>query len=313
MSWEVKYKIVLKAPLVPATTSWFQCHANFWFIPGASIKGAARHEFQSRHSQNPARATLESLLFGKVDENQAIAGRMQFTDAVCQSPTKIQKRVHFALNRNNCVVDQPFESAQIPEGTEFIGKVRVEGNVSGIDRSIAMSTVLDIPNFGRARSRGLGQCNIEILERSSSVVFISYSWEDAAHKTWVLSLATEIINHGFDVILDQLCPSFDAVISQEAVNTWMRDGIDNCDKIIAVLTPIYKTKADIGQGGVGYEFNQLRNERGYISDRLNRYCLVLRRGDHGISTPREIAALPLFDMRTTMNDELPELLAAITT
>jgi len=40
-------------------------------------------------------------------------------------------------------------------------------------------------------------------EEISPLVFISYSWDSAEHKQWVLKLADLLILNGVDVLLDQ--------------------------------------------------------------------------------------------------------------
>ena len=79
-------------------------------------------------------------------------------------------------------------------------------------------------------------------------VFISYSHDTPAHKEWVLSFATTLINRGVDAILDQwdLKPGDD-------LPHFMETQLASCDYALMICTEIYVEKANAGSGGVGYE------------------------------------------------------------
>ena len=77
-------------------------------------------------------------------------------------------------------------------------------------------------------------------------VFISYSWDNEPHKEWVLNLATQLRNKGVDVILDiwELTAGKDK-------DYFMENSVANSDKVLLILTPDYKTKAENRQGEIG--------------------------------------------------------------
>lgn len=79
-------------------------------------------------------------------------------------------------------------------------------------------------------------------------VFISYSHDTAEHKSWVLDFATTLRNRGVDAILDQwdLRPGSD-------LPHFMETELERCDYVVMVCTENYVTKANKGEGGVGYE------------------------------------------------------------
>lgn len=79
-------------------------------------------------------------------------------------------------------------------------------------------------------------------------VFISYSHDSAAHKQWVLEFATTLRNRGVDAILDQwdLKPGDD-------LPEFMEKNLESADFAVMVCTKRYVTKANAGEGGVGYE------------------------------------------------------------
>lgn len=79
-------------------------------------------------------------------------------------------------------------------------------------------------------------------------VFISYSHDSAAHKGWVLDFATTLRNRGVDAVLDQwdLRPGDD-------LPHFMETELSKCDFVVMVCTETYVSKANTGEGGVGYE------------------------------------------------------------
>ena len=79
-------------------------------------------------------------------------------------------------------------------------------------------------------------------------VFISYSHDSTAHKKWVLEFATTLRNRGLDAILDQwdLKPGDD-------LPEFMEQNLVSADFAVMVCTKRYVTKANAGEGGVGYE------------------------------------------------------------
>lgn len=79
-------------------------------------------------------------------------------------------------------------------------------------------------------------------------VFISYSHDSAAHKKWVLEFATILRDRGIDAILDQwdLKPGDD-------LPQFMEQNLETADFAVMVCTKRYVSKANAGEGGVGYE------------------------------------------------------------
>jgi hypothetical protein len=79
-------------------------------------------------------------------------------------------------------------------------------------------------------------------------VFISYSHDTDAHKDWVLALATRLVANGVDVVLDQ----WDLTLGSD-LPRFMEKGLTSVQRVLAVCTETYVTKANEGRGGVGYE------------------------------------------------------------
>jgi hypothetical protein len=63
-------------------------------------------------------------------------------------------------------------------------------------------------------------------------VFITYSWDSAAHKNWVKGLADRLIQNGIEVRLDQydLQPG-------ESFTHFMEVSIAKTDRVLVILTP----------------------------------------------------------------------------
>lgn len=113
-------------------------------------------------------------------------------------------------------------------------------------------------------------------------VFISYSWDDIEHQNWVLKLANDLIQgFGVDVILDQyeLSPGKD-------LPHFMESSIEKADKVLIILTPNYKTKAENRSNGVGYETSMISQEV-FESPITNiKFIPILRKGSHNESSPK---------------------------
>lgn len=121
------------------------------------------------------------------------------------------------------------------------------------------------------------------VKKSSSenpIVFISYSWDNEAHKEWVLNLANRLCSDGIDVILDRyyLKPG-------KNLPHFVEDSISRAARIIIVFTPNYKLKADKRSGGVGYEYS-IMNAELYNKQTTNEKIIpVLRSGNKEESIP----------------------------
>lgn len=101
-------------------------------------------------------------------------------------------------------------------------------------------------------------------------VFISYGWDDENHCEWVKSLA-ERLNKYFEVSIDVKIP-FGADI-----NTFMEQKIKNSDRVLIILTPKYKEKADLRQNGVGYESILVSSEL-YNNQGTTKFIPIIRKG-----------------------------------
>jgi len=314
-SYEIKYKLTAETPILSRQPEpWMQKEDGTLFISGSSLMGAARNQYKQRATlaETELRDSTERLLFDDVTK----APNIFFTDALCTNDPDIELHTSVSINAGTRLSDRAvFTRAAVPAGTEFVGRVTFTEKPNGVERCIALSAILDIPRWGTHATRGFGKWSVVILERSSVVVFISYSWEDdKQHKKWVLDLALRLINMGIDVLLDQFAPIFDIQSTQEEINEWMAQSVNNSDKVIAVLTPTYRYKAENGLGGVGFEYNRLRAENGKFSKNLERYVGIIRKGNCSTSLPSHLKNRPIFDMHNSLlfDKEFPALVQALT-
>ena len=79
-------------------------------------------------------------------------------------------------------------------------------------------------------------------------VFISYSHDSPEHKQWVSELAVKLRHNGIDTTLDQ----WELRLGDD-ITRFMERGIVDADRILIVCTDNYVSKANTGEGGVGYE------------------------------------------------------------
>lgn len=86
-------------------------------------------------------------------------------------------------------------------------------------------------------------------------------------------------------------------IHEKVFKKWMRSAVANCDKVVAVLTPPYRSKAISGERGVGFEYQQLIAEREPLSVKLQRYVGILRKGELAQSMPPLLDGRPVCDLR----------------
>jgi hypothetical protein len=86
---------------------------------------------------------------------------------------------------------------------------------------------------------------------SQNSVFVTYAWEDEEHNEKVISFVDFLRKKGYMATMDKK-------ESQEKTatnfNQMMIDGIQKSEKVIVVLSPKYKEKAEKFSGGVGFEY-----------------------------------------------------------
>jgi len=138
-------------------------------------------------------------------------------------------------------------------------------------------------------------------------VFISYSWENDAHKMWVKNLAARLRSEGIETILDQWNLKLGDQLTE-----FMEHSIRDNDYVLVICTPTYKIKSDNRTGGVGYEGDIITSE--IFSNRNNRkFIPVHRKGEWKEAAPTSILGKYYVDLRGNpyQEDSYNDLVATI--
>lgn len=123
-------------------------------------------------------------------------------------------------------------------------------------------------------------------------IFISYSWDNEPHKEWVLKLANYLIEEGgCDVTLDQYDLSTGGNMAH-----FMERGVAEADKVLLILTPNYKVKADGRQGGVGMEYSMISQGMYAMQNDNTKFLPILREGSLETSAPTYVQTTLYHDM-----------------
>lgn len=129
-------------------------------------------------------------------------------------------------------------------------------------------------------------------------VFVSYSHDSDVHKAWVENLAGRLDKNGVDVILDQ----WDLRLGAD-LPLFMEHGLNDAKRVLAVCTTRYVQKANLGQGGVGYERMILTSSlmKDISSDRI---IPIIRDNDLDGATPTFLSTRRYIDFReNAMHEE----------
>ncbi|MBI3246664.1 MAG: toll/interleukin-1 receptor domain-containing protein [Deltaproteobacteria bacterium] len=113
--------------------------------------------------------------------------------------------------------------------------------------------------------------------------FISYSWDDDAHKEWVRTLAERLRADGVDVILDRW-----ATVPGDQLPAFMEGAIRENQFIVIICTPRYKSRSDAREGGVGYE-GDIMTAEAMTWQNNRKFIPVLRSGTWPLAAPSWLA------------------------
>lgn len=129
-------------------------------------------------------------------------------------------------------------------------------------------------------------------------VFVSYSHDSDLHKFWVENLAGRLVKNGVDVVFDQ----WDLRLGGD-LPLFMERGLSDANRVLAVCTARYVEKANLGQGGVGYERMILTSSlmRDISSDRI---IPIIRDNSLNDPTPTFLSTRRYIDFRADTNYEL---------
>ena len=131
-------------------------------------------------------------------------------------------------------------------------------------------------------------------------VFISYSWDDDAHKDWVRSLANILLENGVNAILDDYDTD-----PGDRLPHFMEEAVSKADKVLVICTEKYKEKADKREGGVGYEEHIISSE--LMKGNEKKFIPILRRGNNNTSIPICLAGKKYIDLSKANNLDYSEV------
>jgi hypothetical protein len=131
------------------------------------------------------------------------------------------------------------------------------------------------------------------LSMPTTTCFISYSWDDADHKDWVLKLAIALQSAGVEVLLDQ----WEAHLGMD-LTAFMEQAISRSQYVLLICTPLFCQEANNRRGGVGYEQLIVTGE---ILDgspaSQKKFVPILRRGEVNESLPSYLKSRLFLDFR----------------
>lgn len=122
-------------------------------------------------------------------------------------------------------------------------------------------------------------------------VFISYSWDGKPHQDWVLALADRLQSEGgVRVLLDQY-----EIRADKNITHFMEKSVAAANKVVMIMTPNYKAKADGREGGVGFEYSMITAAL-YSAQDSGKFIPVARLGKYYECSPTFIKSLVSHDM-----------------
>jgi tetratricopeptide (TPR) repeat protein len=124
------------------------------------------------------------------------------------------------------------------------------------------------------------------------VVFLSYSWDNDSHISWVLKLASRLLENGVEVLFDK----WEINNFGKPLPNFMEQSITKAQRVICVMTPNYKKKTDKLIGGVGYEYSIITSEI-FTNIGTVKFIPILRSGDELDAIPVALRGRYYCDMR----------------
>lgn len=115
-------------------------------------------------------------------------------------------------------------------------------------------------------------------KRNKKQIFISYGWDNDEHKSWVHTLADRLRPH-LDVKIEIMQPF------GSELNLFMEKMVAESDRVLLILTPKYKKKADNRENGVGYESVLISDEL-FNDQNTIKFIPIIRQGTKKECYPR---------------------------
>jgi hypothetical protein len=135
------------------------------------------------------------------------------------------------------------------------------------------------------------------MTTASPTAFVSYSWDNDAHRAWVAGLAARLRQDGVDVTLDQW-----HAVPGDQLPAFMERSIRDSRYVLIICTPGYKRRSDERRGGVGYEGDIITGE---VANKGNhrKYIPILRRGEPTEALPSWLQGKYFINLRGTRYSE----------
>jgi tetratricopeptide (TPR) repeat protein len=129
-------------------------------------------------------------------------------------------------------------------------------------------------------------------------VFISYSWDDAAHKTWVREkLAARLRGNGIETILDQWHAA-----PGDQLPAFMEQAVREDNFVLIVCTPGYKSRFESREKGAGFEADIIQAEV-LVKRNHRKFIAILRRGEWSEALPSALQGKYSIDLRDGLDYE----------
>jgi len=178
------------------------------------------------------------------------------------------------LSKNELFEDVQRQEKYLPQPFWNIKKAHEE-TLEMIKMIISMSEVKGFRNND----------NIKDIARiySETSVFVSYAWGNENFNNKVVSFVNFLRENGYNASMDKLESQKETATN---FNKMMIQSIQNSNKVIIILSPKYKERADTFSGGAGFEFNMVLNE---LKNNDNKFIFV----SFGTNSREEITPLSI--------------------
>ncbi len=139
-------------------------------------------------------------------------------------------------------------------------------------------------------------------------VFISYSHDSPEHLRWVSEFATRLRYNFVDVIPDVISDQWPPNLDQNLIQL-MKSSFRDSDIILVICTDSYVSKANEGEGGVGYEPTIITN-RVFEDLVTNKFIPIIRQTEWEDKTPEFLKERVYVDFTddTQFDEKFKELL-----
>jgi len=254
----------------------------------SSLKGRIRSNLEKFLGND---AQVAESIFGSATQS----GKVLFKDIPFEGIPYTKYHIAISRDSTSSANSKLFSTRVVPENSSLMGEVFIDDKVSESELTLIKDSILYLQatGIGRDRTAGYGRCKVEFVDLSSiGEIFLSYSWEELEHNDWVLQLANRLTKDGINVIFDR----YDLGVG-DSIPVFMESAVEKANKVLIVLTPKYKEKADKREGGVGYEYSLINVD---LFNRLasnDKILPVLRKGGFDESIPKILRQYFVCDMR----------------